>query len=145
MTFSQTEINNVNSARFSTQNEVAGLNISVDESPLMHLANTSEHFYQNLNSYFERVVLVETSARLGQVDSHEVHDNEVLLRVVDEVVDVRDVLETFETIEDLVLKNEDVLVLVLLFHFDSHVLLQHLVVCLVDLAYINSLSLLKVP
>lgn len=58
---------------------------------------------------------------------------------------------TLEVIEDLVLKNEDVFVFVLLFHFNGDVLPQYFVVCLVNETYMWSkvnqglCCLLKVP
>lgn len=74
----------------------------------------------------------EVLADLGEVISKEVHDDEVLLTVLDEIIDIADMLEALEVREDVVLEDEDTLVLVLFLYLECHVLFQLGVIGLVN-------------
>jgi len=49
MTFGKAEIDDENSALFTTEYKVAGLDVSVNKSALMHLPDRSEHLSEDLN------------------------------------------------------------------------------------------------
>ena len=53
MPLRQPKVHDVNAARLATQDEVAGLDIAVDEAALVHLPDGGEHLHQDVNRDFE--------------------------------------------------------------------------------------------
>ena len=68
----------------------------MDEAPLVDFFNSDDHLDQNLNRDFQVIALLETPSSLGKVDAEQVHDNEILLTVLDILVGVGHVLETYQ-------------------------------------------------
>lgn len=96
MLFGQTEVDNEDFLVLLAQHEVGGLDVSVNKAALVHFLDRSEHFDQNLNGDFEVVVLLKATTSFGEVDSEQVHHDEILLRVGHEVVHVGHVLKTYD-------------------------------------------------
>lgn len=89
----QPEVHDVDAAGLAAQHEVRSLHVAVDEAPLVDLPNRGEHLGENVDRNFEAVVLLEAAAHLGQINCHQVHHDQVLLRIVDKVVHVGHVLQ----------------------------------------------------
>lgn len=71
----------------------------MDEASFVNLPDSGEHLYQDLDSDLEAIGLVQTSAYFGQVDAHQVHDNQILLAVMDEIVNVGHMLQAYTITE----------------------------------------------
>jgi hypothetical protein len=95
MAFSKAKIHNVNTAGLAAQNEIGSLHVTVNKAPLVYFPNRSEHFREDVNSDFEAVILFEATAHLGQIDSHQVHHNQVLLRIVYKIINVWYMLQAY--------------------------------------------------
>lgn len=100
MLLGETEVDYENLTVFFAEHEVRSLHISVDETSLVDFAHRHDHFHQDLNGNLEVVSLLETASGLGQVDAEEVHDDEVLLSVLNILVRIGNVLESY-----LIMKN----------------------------------------
>jgi hypothetical protein len=104
----------------------------MDESSVVYLLNSFQHFNEKLNSNLETVVRLQVFTHLGQIVTEEIHNNKVLFAVLDEIIDVADVLESLKVCQDVVLEDQYALVLVLLLNLQGYVLFQLVVECLVD-------------
>jgi hypothetical protein len=104
----------------------------MDESAVVHFFNGLQHLNQQLDCNLQAVVILEILPDLGEVIAKKIHYDQVLLTVFNEVIYVADVFESFQVLENVVLENQDALVLVFLFDFESHIFLELLVVCLIN-------------
>ena len=91
MFLGQAKVHNIDLSIFFVHYKVRSLDISVNKTTLMDTVDSSDHLHENLNRYFEVVALVEAPPGLGQVDSKQIHHNEVLLGVLDVLVCICDV------------------------------------------------------
>ena len=100
MLLGETEVDYEHLTVFFAEHEVRSLHIPVDETSLVDFAHRHDHFHKDLNGNLEVVSLLETASGLGQVDAEEVHDDEVLLSVLNILVRIGNVLESY-----LIMKN----------------------------------------
>jgi hypothetical protein len=98
----------------------------------MHLLNGFEHFDEQLDCNFETIIIFENFSDFGEVHAQKVHDDKVLLRILDEVINIANVFQALEAQQDIVLENENAFVLIFLFHLESHIFLGVVVIRLID-------------
>jgi hypothetical protein len=67
----------------------------MNKTTLVNLFNRSQHLNKDLNDNLERVVRLKTTPRFSEINPHKVHNNQVLLRVVYEVIYIRNMRTTF--------------------------------------------------
>ena len=95
MLLGETEVDYENLTVFLAEYEVRSLDIPVDETSLVDFAHRHDHFHEDLNGDFEVVSLLETASGLGQVDAQEVHDDKILLSILNILVRIGNVLESY--------------------------------------------------
>lgn len=93
MLLCKAEIHDENSAVLLAQNKVRSLDITMDEASVMYLLNGYQHLQQDVNRDFETVGLLQTSPSTRQINAQEVHHNQILLRILNEVIYACDVFE----------------------------------------------------
>lgn len=89
----EAEVDDVDLAVFAVEHKVGGFDIAMDETSLVDFFDGNDHFNENLNGDFQVVALLQTATRLGQVDAEQVHDDEVLLAILNVLVRVRNMLK----------------------------------------------------
>jgi hypothetical protein len=94
VTFGEPKVNYKNSAGLSTEHKITSFDVTMNETTLVNFFNRSEHLNKYLNDNLEGVVRFKTTPRFGQINPHKVHNYKVLLRVVYEVIDVRNMRAT---------------------------------------------------
>ena len=93
MLLCKTEVHYVDLCVFLVHHEVRGLHISMNKASLMDAVDCCNHLHQDLNRYLEVVSLVEAPPGFCQVDPQQVHDDEVLLSVLNILVCIGDMGE----------------------------------------------------
>ena len=94
MLLGEAEVDDVDLGVLAVKHKVRSLDVTVDETTLVHLFDSDDHLDQNLDGYLQVVALLEAAACLGEVDAEEVHHDEVLLHVLDVLVRVWHMLQS---------------------------------------------------
>ena len=92
MLLGEAKVNDEDLTILSVKNEIRSLHITMDKATLMYFFDRNDHFDEDLNRDFKVISLLETPPCLSQVDSEEVHDDEILLSVLNILVGVWNVL-----------------------------------------------------
>ena len=132
MLFSQAEVDYKDFLEILAEHEVTSLDISMNKSSIMDLFDSFKHFYEELNSYLQTVMLLQILPNLSQIVTKQIHHNKILLTVLHKVIDIAHMLQSLEVNKDVILKNQNTFVLVLLLHLQRHVFLESVVIGLID-------------
>ena len=68
----------------------------MNETTFMDLLNWDDHLDEDLDGNFEVISLLEASPSLGKVDAKQVHHNKILLNIVDVIVRIWNMLQTYK-------------------------------------------------
>ena len=120
---SKPEVDDVNLAHVLTENKVGGLHISVNILFVMYFLDCLKHLYEQLNSNLKMIMRLKTLPDLGEVITQQIHDNQVLLSIFNEIESIADVLGAMQVAEYVVLKQEYTFIFVLFLHLQGHILL----------------------
>ena len=67
----------------------------MDEAAFMDLANCGEHLHQDMDCDLEAIVLLKTAANFSQINCHQIHHNQILLRIMHEVINIGHMLQPY--------------------------------------------------
>ena len=95
MLLGQAKIDDVYSAILTIEHKVGGLHVSMDEAALVHFLDRDDHLNEDMDGDFEVVTLFQAASSLGQVDTEQVHHDEVLLAIHDVIVRIWHVLQSY--------------------------------------------------
>lgn len=96
MLFSQTEIDYEHLLKVLAQNKVRSFYVPVNEVSVMDLLNGLKHLNEELHRNFKAVIDLENLPYFGQIVSKQIHDDQILFRVLYEIVDIAHMFESFQ-------------------------------------------------
>lgn len=68
----------------------------------------------------------------SQVVSKKIHDNQILFTILHEIIDITNMLQSFQTDKNIILKYQDAFVFIFLFHLKGDILVEDLVKSLIN-------------
>ena len=96
MFFSKAKIDYEDLPVFLAKNKIRCLHISMDETSFVDFAYRYNHLHQDLYGNLEVIALLKTTSSFSQVYAKQIHNNEILFRILDVFVRVCDVLEPYK-------------------------------------------------
>lgn len=132
MLFGKAKIHNKNLLEILAEHKIGCLDITMNEPSIMNFLNSLQHFNQQLNCNFETVMRLKIFPDFCQVVSKQIHDNQILFTILDKIIDIAHMLESFQTDKNIIFKYEYAFILIFLFYLESNIFVENLIKSLVD-------------
>lgn len=132
MSLGETKIDYVHLFVILAKHEIGSFDVSVDKPTLMNFLDSLQHFNQQLYGNLQTVIDFKYLSYFCQIRTEKVHNNQVLLTVLNKIVYATNMLKTIQVLQDVKLKVQDIFILVLFLNFERNILLQNLIISLIN-------------